>query len=88
MQAQAASVAEIWLWHIGSWKVAGRLQSHTLTVTQMEFSHDDRFLLSVSRDRQFSLFKVTKAGTELVLLDDVLTYVCRSILGRRKGILC
>lgn len=59
-KAQSASVAEIWLWQIGSWRAAGQLQSHTLTVTQMEFSHNDNFLLSVSRDRQFSVFQATK----------------------------
>jgi hypothetical protein len=41
LQAQSASVAEIWLWHIDSWRVAGQLRSHTLTVTQMEFSHNN-----------------------------------------------
>ncbi|KAM1326697.1 hypothetical protein ACFX14_011211 [Malus domestica] len=63
-KAQSAAVAEIWLWQIGSWKAVGRLQSHTLTVTQMEFSHDDKFLLAVSRDRQFSVFSIDKAGTD------------------------
>lgn len=55
LQAQSASVAEIWLWQVGSWKAVGRLQSHSLTVTQMEFSYDDSLLLAVSRDRQFSV---------------------------------
>ncbi|KAL4574487.1 hypothetical protein LXL04_021319 [Taraxacum kok-saghyz] len=55
-KAQSASVAEIWLWEVGSWKAVGRLQSHTLTVTRMEFSHDDKYLLAVSRDRHLSLF--------------------------------
>ncbi|XP_072979268.1 elongator complex protein 2 [Typha angustifolia] len=59
-KAQSASVAEIWLWQVGSWKAVGRLQSHSLTVTQMEFSYDDAFLLAVSRDRQFSLFSIKK----------------------------
>ncbi|XP_027363697.1 elongator complex protein 2 [Abrus precatorius] len=62
-KAQSAAVAEVWLWQVGSWKAVGRLQSHSLTVTQMEFSHDDNFLLTVSRDRQFSVFSVTRTGT-------------------------
>ncbi|KAI4357741.1 hypothetical protein L6164_001672 [Bauhinia variegata] len=62
-KAQSATVAEIWLWEIGSWKAVGQLQSHSLTVTKMEFSHDDRFLLTVSRDRQFSVFTITRTGT-------------------------
>ncbi|OVA15334.1 WD40 repeat [Macleaya cordata] len=61
-KAQSATVAEIWLWQVGSWKAIGRLNSHSLTVTQMEFSHDDSFLLSVSRDRQFSVFSIKRTG--------------------------
>ncbi|PKA47190.1 Elongator complex protein 2 [Apostasia shenzhenica] len=64
-KAQSVTVAEIWLWEVGSWKAVGRLQSHSLTVTQIEFSHDDAFLLSVSRDRQFSVFAVKKSGGEV-----------------------
>ncbi|PRQ40282.1 putative transcription factor WD40-like family [Rosa chinensis] len=63
-KAQSAAVAEIWLWQVGSWKAVGRLQSHSLTVTQMEFSLDDKFLLAVSRDRQFSVFSIDKTGTD------------------------
>ncbi|XP_058748091.1 elongator complex protein 2-like [Vicia villosa] len=29
----------------------------------MEFSHDDHFLLTVSRDRQFSIFTITRTGS-------------------------
>ncbi|KAK9750430.1 hypothetical protein RND81_02G196400 [Saponaria officinalis] len=63
-KAQTVAVAEIWLWEVGSWKAVGRLQSHNLTVTHMEFSHDDNLLLSVSRDRQFSVFAIKRKGTE------------------------
>lgn len=59
-KAQSANVAEIWLWQVGSWRVVGRLHSHALTVTEMKFSCDDRFLLSVSRDRHFSVFELEK----------------------------
>ncbi|KAL8112196.1 elongator complex protein 2 isoform X1 [Apium graveolens] len=63
-KAQSVAVAEIWLWQVGSWKPVGRLQSHSLTVTRMEFSHDDNFLLAVSRDRHFSIFSFKKTGTD------------------------
>ncbi|KAK4260777.1 hypothetical protein QN277_003850 [Acacia crassicarpa] len=62
-KAQSANVAEIWLWLVGSWKAVGRLHSHILTVTQLEFSYDDNYLLSVSRDRHFSVFRITRTGT-------------------------
>ncbi|KAG8382847.1 hypothetical protein BUALT_Bualt05G0121000 [Buddleja alternifolia] len=63
-KAQSASVAEIWLWQVGSWKAIGRLHSHSLTVTQLEFSHDNNFLLSVSRDRHFSIFAIKQTGAD------------------------
>lgn len=63
-KAQSTAVAEIWLWQVGSWKAVGRLQFHSLTVTHMEFSHDDTLLLSVSRDRHFSVFSIERAGPD------------------------
>ncbi|AEE32440.1 elongator protein 2 [Arabidopsis thaliana] len=59
-KAQSASMAEIWLWEVGTWKAVGRLQSHSLTVTHLEFSYDDTLLLSVSRDRHFSVFSIQR----------------------------
>ncbi|MQM02866.1 hypothetical protein Taro_035635 [Colocasia esculenta] len=64
-KAQSAAVAEIWLWEVGSWKAVCRLHSHSLTVTQIEFSHDDCFLLAVSRDRHFSVFSIGRSGNEV-----------------------
>lgn len=43
--AQSTNVAEILLWEVGSWTAVGRLQSHTLTITQLKFCHDDALLL-------------------------------------------
>jgi elongator complex protein 2 len=44
------------IWDSQSLKEVGRFFGHQLSVTQMEFSHDDSMLLSVGRDRQWILF--------------------------------
>ncbi|CAH2283887.1 elongator complex 2 [Pelobates cultripes] len=49
--------ASIILWSSTSWKQIQSLLFHNLTVTQMAFSPDDKFLLAVSRDRNWSLWK-------------------------------
>ena len=48
--------AAIRIWNTTSWKQLALLEGHILTVVQMEFSHDDQFLLAVSRDRNFSIW--------------------------------
>lgn len=71
-QAQSAAMAEIWLWEVGTWKAVGRLQSHSLTVIHLEFSYDDTLLLSVSRDRHFSVFSIQRTSKQTPQLGRVI----------------
>jgi elongator complex protein 2 len=57
-KAQSTGAAAVWVWEVGSWKSLAQLSGHTLTVTQLEFSPDGSYLLSGSRDRSFSVWKV------------------------------
>uniref|UniRef100_A0A8D0H7Y5 Elongator complex protein 2 n=1 Tax=Sphenodon punctatus TaxID=8508 RepID=A0A8D0H7Y5_SPHPU len=57
LQASKKEHAIIILWSTTTWRQLQSLPFHSLTVTQMAFSPDDKFLLSVSRDRKWSLWK-------------------------------
>lgn len=59
--AKSTSAAEIWIWEVGTWKGVAQLQAHTLTVTQLCWSHNDDMLASCSRDRSFSVFRRIQA---------------------------
>ncbi|CAF1469362.1 unnamed protein product [Adineta steineri] len=54
--------AAIILWNTNTWKIIVRLAVHQLTVVRMVFSNDGRYLLSVSRDRSWSLFEIDETN--------------------------
>ncbi|KAF2758976.1 WD domain, G-beta repeat-containing protein [Pseudovirgaria hyperparasitica] len=57
-KASSIDHAVIRLYETKEWReVKPALTAHTLTVTGLAFSHDDEYLLSVSRDRQWAVFQ-------------------------------
>lgn len=57
-KASSLDHAVIRLYETKEWReVKPPLTAHSLTVTSLSFSPDDRFLLSVGRDRQWTLFE-------------------------------
>jgi elongator complex protein 2 len=57
-KASSLDHAVIRLYETKEWReIKPPLSAHTLTVTSLAFSPDDRFLLSVGRDRQWVLFQ-------------------------------
>ncbi|XP_068082377.1 elongator complex protein 2 [Anabrus simplex] len=73
-KATRAEFAGIVIWNAETWKQHQMLMSHVLTVTQLEFSPDGQYLLSVSRDRRWSLFRLVNSvqgdSFELVVSTD------------------
>lgn len=65
-RASSIDHAVIRLYDTSTWReIKPSLTAHSLTVTALSFSPNDNFLLSVGRDRSFSLFeRVMQAGEE------------------------
>lgn len=66
-KAQKPEHAGIFIWSLSRNCLLQRLSSHNLTVTQLSFSPDDNYLLSVSRDRKWSLFMKTEEEYSLTV---------------------
>ena len=56
-QASKPEHAVIRVWDSENWRQVATLPHHSLTVTQLAFSHSGEYLLAVSRDRCWSLWK-------------------------------
>ncbi|GFY66340.1 elongator complex protein 2 [Trichonephila inaurata madagascariensis] len=56
-EASKLEHAGIILWSRSTWRQVAYLTFHSLTVTQLAFSPDDQYLLSVSRDRMWALYR-------------------------------
>ncbi|XP_071803184.1 elongator complex protein 2-like [Asterias amurensis] len=63
-KASKAEYATILLWDTTTWRQLGELPAHSLTITQLAFSHSGRHLLAVSRDRTWSMFEEKEQGGE------------------------
>lgn len=60
-KATTVEHAVVRVYETESWQPFGQpLEGHSLTVTRIAFSPDDRFVLSVSRDRTWRLFENTE----------------------------
>ncbi|KAK9501757.1 hypothetical protein O3M35_012428 [Rhynocoris fuscipes] len=66
-KASTAQHAKIFLWDTKTWEKCDELAGHQLTVTQMAFSPDDKYLLSVSRDRKWCLFERDQETDKYIL---------------------
>lgn len=69
-KASKSNDASIILWDLKNYKKIANLFSHNLTVTQMRFSPNDQFLLSVSRDRSWAIFEMKTSKYERVAFSD------------------
>ncbi|KAF2475152.1 RNA polymeras-like protein II Elongator subunit [Lindgomyces ingoldianus] len=57
-RASAIDHAVVRIYDTKEWlEVKPPLKAHSLTVTALQFSHDDQYLLSVGRDRQWAVWK-------------------------------
>ncbi|KAG9286739.1 hypothetical protein G9A89_012289 [Geosiphon pyriformis] len=62
-RATSSDHAVIRIYTTDTWKeISPPLRSHSLTVIRIKFSHDDNYLLTVSRDRFWSLFERSGQG--------------------------
>lgn len=58
-KANRCDLAKIFIWECEKFRKVATIEHHSLTVTRLKFSPNDNYLLSVSRDRTWSLSERT-----------------------------
>ncbi|KAL0841700.1 hypothetical protein ABMA28_013972 [Loxostege sticticalis] len=66
-KATTAEHAAVLIWETTNWQQIQKLVSHQLTVTQLAFSPDSRQLLSVSRDRRWTLYQRAEGSNSFAI---------------------
>jgi len=57
-KSQSEKHSKLFLWSSEKNNLIAKLDGHTLTIVQIEFSNDDEFILTVSRDRSLCLYRI------------------------------
>ncbi len=79
-KATKSDHANIILWSIKQAKQIIQLPSHQLTVTQIRFSHNDHYILSVSRDRTWALFEANQCSYSRIAFSEKKTGIHSRII--------
>lgn len=74
--------AQIILWDTSTWKQIQKLSSHQLTVTQLRFAPNNQWLLSVSRDRRWTLFENNTSNAD----DGICNFTSIATTDKKTGI--
>lgn len=56
-KSQSEKHSKLFLWDATKNSLIKKFDGHQLTIVQIEFSYDDKYILTVSRDRSFCLFQ-------------------------------
>eukprot|EP01127_Copromyxa_protea_P008755 TRINITY_DN2012_c0_g1_i1.p1 TRINITY_DN2012_c0_g1~~TRINITY_DN2012_c0_g1_i1.p1 ORF type:complete len:830 (-),score=179.32 TRINITY_DN2012_c0_g1_i1:212-2590(-) len=69
--------AAIRIWDTRTWKTKSTVQFHKSTVTQLKFSHSDKYLLSVSKARTMAVMQIVEkedGEVEVIMIDNLLAH--------------
>lgn len=67
-KSQSEKHSKLFLWDANKNNLLKKLDGHVLTIVQIEFSYDDKYILSVSRDRSLCVFEKTNNGKDYDLV--------------------